>query len=208
MGGRQAPSPSRALPSGARTRPHPDPGRSERLLPAASSAGLAPAAAATLRVRERQGPSAPHRLPAAGGLPPSLGELGAGPRACASGAPRPTGRGAGKPSLFFGLQRRWPSFLSALLFRLRAFSHLRRDARGPPRWLPGRCIYDGRAWTAAPPARTTREPRAQNVPESFTCGAHWSSQPSVSTCFSSFLCSALGGSFPTNALEKPLFFFF
>lgn len=47
--------------------------------------------------------SVPPRLAvrAAGGLPPSLGELGAGLRACASSALRPAGRGAGNGSLSF-----------------------------------------------------------------------------------------------------------
>lgn len=67
-----------------------------------------PATGAPLRAL---GPAAARSSP--GGLPPSLGELGAGLRACAAGAPRPAGRGAGNGSLSFpgsGL-----SFLPTLL---------------------------------------------------------------------------------------------
>lgn len=83
----------------------------------------------------RSGPAAARSLPAAGGLPPSLGELGAGRRACAAG-PHP--RGAGGWEL--------ESFLSPGLAPLparpppppgwKASSHL----RGVSGWPPGRLV--------------------------------------------------------------------
>lgn len=81
---------------------------------------LATAASAARPARSPARPcvrSVPPRLAvrAAGGLPPSLGELGAGPRACAASAPRPAGRGAGNGSLSFpGTELR---FLPTLLPR-------------------------------------------------------------------------------------------
>lgn len=72
---------------------------------------LAPAAAAPLRAL---GPAAARSLRAAGGLPPSLGELGAGPRACAAG---PAPRGAGGWELEFFFRQRWLRFLPAVLPR-------------------------------------------------------------------------------------------
>lgn len=93
-GGLRAPGPSRGRASGssgASTRLGPRAGRSA-LSTAASAAPLAPA---PLRPCVRSGPAAARSLRAAGGLPPSLGELGAGPRACAASPRTPRGWGLG-----------------------------------------------------------------------------------------------------------------
>ena len=100
MGGCGCQAPLRAKPAvpsgvctrlGARARGAP---RSRRSPPQPRSPSSPP------RPCLRSGPAAARSLPAAGGLPPSLGELGAGPRACAGG-PHPVGRGAGNWSLSF-----------------------------------------------------------------------------------------------------------
>ena len=120
------PGPSRLCPRVPASEGAPGAGRSKLSTTAACSPLPPP------RPCVRSGPAAARSLWAAGGLPPSLGELGAGPRACAAGPRTPRGWGLG-----IGV------FLSPELavFPVRtppppgwkASSHLRGDSR----WSPG-----------------------------------------------------------------------